>query len=548
MGQSLTCSGAPAIDGEPGKNSINNIILLSDSYKVSHWRQYPPGTTNVYSYFESRGCVVSAWTEVCFFGLQYFLKEYLEGVVVTQGKIEAAHELCQHHFGAEFVMKGLTNPGNFNRKGWEYILAKHGGRLPVKIKAVPEGMVVPCKTVLMTIENTDPQCYWLTNYLETLLVQVWYPMTVATQSREQKKTIMKYLKLTGTDVTLSPAIVGFALNDFGFRGVSSCESAMLGGAAHLVNFIGSDTIAAQHMAIKYYRAGPGEGFFESPSFSIPASEHSTITSWGKDREVDAMRNMLEQYPEGFVACVSDSFDIYNACENYWGTQLKELIEKRPPPAGRLVVRPDSGEPTEVVPKCLEILLRKFGCTTTPTGHRVLPNYIRMIQGDGVNYESIEAILDTLHKQKIAAENLVFGSGGALLQRLDRDTFKCAFKCSEITINGKSSGVFKDPATDLGKISKQGRLTLQYAKDTNFSPQDLYKSSKECGVSGGKGHIHKHEADGKEFVTVAEGKGDPNKDLLVEVFRDGKIIKEWTFNEIRKRADLPDGPFQNAANY
>jgi nicotinamide phosphoribosyltransferase len=549
MGQS--CSGN-TVDGDSKGDSVNNIILLTDSYKISHWKQYPQGTTNVYSYFESRGCVIPAWKEVVFFGLQYFMKEYLEGVVVTQGKIEAAYDMLQHHFGAEFLAKGLTNPGNFNRTGWEYILKKHGGRLPIAIKAVPEGMVVPCKTVLMTVENTDPECYWLSNYLETLLVQVWYPMTVASQSREQKRICIEYLKKTGCDMTsanpgYNAGTVGFMLNDFGFRGVSSCESAMIGGAAHLVNFIGSDNMAAIHMCNKYYGAGPGKGFHEGPSFSIPASEHSTITSWGKDREVEAMRNMLEQYPEGLVACVSDSFDIYKACEQYWGTELKELIEKRPGPAGRLVVRPDSGEPTEVVPKCLEILISKFGCSTTSTGHRLLPNYIRMIQGDGVNYETIRAILEIMHQKKLATENLVFGSGGALLQRLDRDTFKCAFKCSEITVNGKSNPVFKDPATDPGKASKQGRLTLQRAIDTVVSAADTYKSSKESGVAGGKGHIHRYETN-SEYVTVAEGKGDKSKDLLVEVFRDGRIIKEWSFNEVRTRADLPQGPFAGAKPY
>jgi nicotinamide phosphoribosyltransferase len=542
------CSGASNVAEDASASSVNNIILLTDSYKISHYKQYPPGTTNVYSYFESRGCVVKEWKEVVFFGLQYFLKEYLAGQVVTQGKIDTAYHMLKHHFGAEFLAPGLMNPTNFNKEGWEHILNAHGGKLPVVIKAVPEGMVVPCKTVLMTVENTDPKCYWLSNYLETLLVQIWYPMSVATQSREQKKTCMEYLKKTGTDLSTGPATVGFMLNDFGFRGVSSTESAMLGGAAHLVNFIGSDNMAAIHFAEKYYNAGPGKGFFECPAFSIPASEHSTITSWGKDKECDAMRNMLEMYPVGLVACVSDSFDIYKACEDYWGTQLKELIEKRDPATGgRLVVRPDSGDPLEVLPKCLEILMSKFGFSTTSTGHRLLPFHIRMIQGDGVNYESIKAILETLHQKKLATENLVFGSGGALLQRLDRDTFKCAFKCSEITVNGKANPVFKDPSTDAGKASKQGRLTLQKASETTFSASDYYKGSKESGVAGGTGHIHRYEPT-SEYVTIAEGKGDKAKDLLVEVFRDGKVLKEWTFNEIRLRADLPSGCFQGAKNY
>mmetsp|Transcript_57973 Transcript_57973/g.101581 ORF Transcript_57973/g.101581 Transcript_57973/m.101581 type:complete len:659 (+) Transcript_57973:82-2058(+) len=528
---------APAA-ASSGRASVNNIILLTDSYKISHWKQYPPGTEYVYSYFESRGCVVKEWEEVTFFGLQYFIKEYLVGQVVTQEKIEEAAELSCHHFGAEFVAPGLTNPGNFNRAGWEYILQRHGGRLPISIKAVPEGTTVPLKSVLLTVENTDPKCYWLTNYLETLLVQVWYPMSVCTQSRMQKKSIMQYYELTGCPYGKPPGGVCFNLHDFGFRGVSSVESSMTGGAGHLVNFLGTDTMAAMHCAIKYYGAGKGS-FFECPGFSIPASEHSTITSWGPEHEVDAMRNMLTQYPEGVVACVSDSFDLFNACENYWGGALKEMIESRPPPAGRLVVRPDSGEPTEIVPAVVETLMGKFGYSTTSTGHKLLPPYVRVIQGDGVSHITIPKILQACADRGLAADNLVFGSGGALLQRLDRDTFKCAFKCSEIVVNGEARPVFKDPITDPGKASKKGRLTLQLASETPMTQEELYKGSAETNTLGGIGCYHWN---GGDYVTVAEGMGDPAKDLLVEVFRDGQLLKEWTFDEIRLRADLPGGPF------
>jgi len=517
---------------------MNNIILMTDSYKISHWKQYPPNTEYVYSYFESRGCVVKEWSEVTFFGLQYFLKEYMVGQVVSREKIEEAFDVCQHHFGGEFIAPGLTNPGNFFRDGWEYILSKHGGRLPVKIKAVPEGMSVPLKTVLMTVENTDPKCYWLTNYLETLLVQVWYPMTVCSQSREQKKSIIEWYKKTGCDLGKAPGGVCFSLNDFGFRGVSSVESAMTGGAAHLVNFIGSDNMQAMMFCKRYYAANAGS-IFECPAFSIPASEHSTITSWGKDREKDAMKNMLESYPDGLVACVSDSFDIFNACENIWGTELKSMIENRPAATGgRLVVRPDSGVPEEIVLKVLQILIKKFGSTKTPTGHDLLPPYIRVIQGDGVDYETIPKILKILSHHKIAADNVCFGSGGALLQKVHRDTFKCAFKCSEITIAGKSSAVFKDPITDPGKISKKGRLTLQKVSDTPIPSSDEYVSSKDSKIPGGKGAYHKYG----DYVTVSEGKGDAKKDILVDVFANGELLKDWTFDEVRLKADLVGGPF------
>ena len=204
----------------------NNIILLTDSYKVGHHQQYPKGTTNVYSYFESRG---GLFPETVFFGLQYFLQTYLS-TPVTKEMIDEAEEFYAAHFG---------NKELFNRAGWDYILQKYDGKLPVRIKAVPEGTVVNTSNVLMTVESTDPQCYWLTNYLETLLSQVWYPTTVATLSREMKKLITRFLEKTG-----DPNLITFKLHDFGFRGVSSVESAGLGGCAHLVNFMGTDTVAA----------------------------------------------------------------------------------------------------------------------------------------------------------------------------------------------------------------------------------------------------------------------------------------------------------------
>jgi len=238
----------------------SNIILQTDSYKVSHYLQYPPGTQHVYSYFESRG---GAFPEIVFFGLQYFLKRYLEGPVVTAAHIAAAEELLSSHLAADSL---------FNRAGWEHILKQHGGHLPVKIRAIPEGTVVPTGNVLMTIENTDPACYWLTNYLETLLVQVWYPTTVATQSRSMKQVLNASLQRTG-----DPSLIDFKLHDFGFRGVSSVESAGIGAAAHLVNFRGTDTLAGIVLARHYYEE-------EMAGYSIPAAEHSTITSWGREHE------------------------------------------------------------------------------------------------------------------------------------------------------------------------------------------------------------------------------------------------------------------------
>eukprot|EP00932_Pfiesteria_piscicida_P019186 SRR837773.6015.p2 GENE.SRR837773.6015~~SRR837773.6015.p2 ORF type:complete len:262 (+),score=121.10 SRR837773.6015:1023-1808(+) len=259
--------------------------------------------------------------------------------------------------------------------------------------------------------------------------------------------------------------------------------------------MGTDTMAAL-MCIKEYYASDVAGF------SIPASEHSTMTSWGKEKEVEAMRNMLTQYPKGIVACVSDSYDIYKACSDYWGGELKSLIEKRD---GFLVVRPDSGELPKIVLDVLDRLAEKFGTSKTSTGHKLLPPCIRVIQGDGIDINSLDMILKSMKDAGWAADNLAFGSGGALLQKLHRDTQKCAFKCSYAMVNGQGVDVVKDPITDPGKKSKKGRLTLECENGT--------------------------------WTTVTEGKGDPAKDKMQLVFKDGVLLVEDKFPTIRERSNI-----------
>lgn len=456
---------------------MNNLILLTDSYKTSHYKQYPPGTEKVYSYFESRG---GNWQEIVFFGLQYYLKKYLEGVRVTSDVILEARDVLIPHIG------------QFNYEGWYHILDKHQGKLPVSIKAVPEGIVVPVHNALMTIENTDPKCYWLPNYLETLLVQTWYGCTVATQSREMKKILLRYLELTGT-----PADVDFKLHDFGFRGVSSVESAGVGGVAHLINFKGTDTLAGIMLARKYYGA-------DMPGYSIPAAEHSTVTSWGREYETEAYLNMLEQYPTGLVAVVSDSWNVYRACRNVWGEELKERVLNR---NGTVVIRPDSGEPIETVRQVLYILDEMFGMVKNSKGFKVLPQQLRIIQGDGIDIKMMSNILEEMRICGYSADNISFGSGGGLLQKLNRDTCKFAFKCSSVTVNGVERDVWKEPVGDSGKNSKRGKLALVRTCEGIKTVQE------------------------KDLGDIKL----PNE--LVEVFRDGKTLKEYSFDEVRERAKL-----------
>ena len=383
----------------------------------------------------------------------------------------------------------MGNSDHFNVAGWQHILDNHGGKLPVKIKAVPEGTVVPVGNVLMTIEVTDPKCFWLTNYLETMLVEVWYPTTVATISYNAKKILNNALIKSG-----DPSGLDFKFHDFGYRGVSSQESAALGGAAHLINFKGTDTLAAIMMLKEYYDE-PCAGF------SIPASEHSTITSWGKEGEGAAFKNMLEQYSTGLVACVSDSYNIWDACSKLWGTDLKEKILERD---GTLVVRPDSGDPKVVDLHVLELLGESFGFTVNEKGYRVLDPHVRVMQGDGINLKSLKEIIVHLTNNKWSIDNIAFGCGGGLLQKLDRDTQKFAFKASSITVDGEERDVYKDPVTDPGKRSKRGRLILATIGD--------------------------------QIVTL-NAKDNYGNDMLQEVFCDGEVKVSYSLEEIRGRASL-----------
>jgi len=459
------------------RSAARNLILQTDSYKFTHWKQYPPSTEFVYSYLESRG---GMFAQTLFFGLQYYLKEYLHGQVVTEQDVAEAQSFVDQHLG----------PGLFNREGWLHIVSKHGGQLPVEIKAVEEGSIVDVQNVLMTIENTDPACWWLPNYLETLLLKVWYPITVATLSRAIRRVFLAALERSG-----DPALIDFKLHDFGYRGVSSEETAGIGAAAHLINFKGTDTVAGIRLLQKYYESAEMEGF------SIPAAEHSTITAWGRENEVNAYDNMLSQFPQGLVAVVSDSYNVYEACEKLWGQVLREKVLGR---QGTLVVRPDSGTPREVVLKVLEILAEKFGHETNSKGYRVLNPKVRVIQGDGVNYWTIQDTLTAMNRAGWSADNITFGMGGALLQQLNRDTQKFAFKCSNVTVAGEDRDVFKDPVEGHDKASKRGRLALHFRNGA--------------------------------WSTERTRRGAEDKENhLRSVFRNGELLLTQTVAQVRQRA-------------
>ena len=453
-----------------------NIILKSDSYKFSHYLQYPENTTSSFFYIESRGGLNP---KTLFFGLQYYIKEYLLAPI-TQENIDEAEVFASKH--------GVP----FNKDGWQYILDQHEGYLPLRIRAVPEGTMVNNHNVLVTIESTDPKTYWLPSYMETLLMKVWYPITVATRSKYLRNMI--YSALVKSSDT--PESIDFKLASFGYRGVSSEESAAIGGAAELISFKGSDTVAGVLCANDYYNC-------DMSGFSLPASEHSTITSYGKENECEAYRNMLNHFakPGKIMACVSDSYDLFNAIENYWGKELKEQVINS---GATIVIRPDSGEPVEIVLKTVQLLDKCYGSTINSKGYKLL-NYVRVIQGDGINEDSIPLILNILLDNGYSTENLALGMGSGMIQELRRDTYKFAMKNSSITVNGIERDVFKDPITDHGKKSKAGRLDL-------IIDNGEYKTVKLIG-----------------------GAISDSKSVMRVVYENGKLIVDDNLDTIRTRA-------------
>lgn len=460
-----------------------NIALMADAYKYSHHLQTPPGTRFITSYIEARGLsnLFPQNTEVLYTGLDIFIQTFLKKKL-TKADVKKASK----------IIKAMGLP--FNDEGFNRIVDVHGGKWPVMIEALPEGIVLKPGIPLVQVTNTDPEMAWATSFIETMLLRaIWYPTTIATLSREVKKIIKRYLEKTADDLSGLP----FKLHDFGARGAGSHESAAIGGYGHLINFMGTDTVEAVELIHDLYRR-----FIAG--FSIPAAEHSTVTSWPEERQ--SFKNMLDKFGAGVVAVVSDSYDIYAACEHLWGEEFKDQIINM---GGTLVVRPDSGDPVEVTLKVIEILGKQFGYEVNSKGYKVLPKYIRMIQGDGVNLQSIEAILANFEAHGWSADNIAFGMGGALLQKVNRDDLKFAMKANEIDIDGVTHDVFKDPITDKGKTSKKGAQLVIRLDDGN-----VFAVPK------------------KTYGNYAFG-----EKLLTKRYEDGVIYNRPTFKEIRARAEL-----------
>jgi len=387
-----------------------NFILLTDSYKLTHHSMYPVDVTKVHSYLEARPG--EGYQAVQWFGLQAILKKYFEGPVVESWMIDEAEALCQQHFSRPL----------FNRKGWERIVKVHGGRLPLRINSAREGAIFPRGTVLMSIENTDPSLPWLTNAVESLLLHVWYPTTVATVGHDMKAFFKAHVP---------DGLHDFMLHDFGFRGVSSVESAEMGGMAHLVNFKGTDTLPAMQAAQRYYGAS-----LEGLAFSVAASEHSIMTQEGQAGEEGLIRRLIAEHPGQILSLVADSYNYYDFVKKV--VKNADLAKQF---GTTVVIRPDSPTPAHPEPSAL------VAWTLENSSNNVL-------WGDGIGPEGIKDIV--LAQPPEQRKRLIFGMGGGLLQKVNRDTLRFAIKCSAVERDGQWQNVQKNPL-DQTKKSKAGRV-------------------------------------------------------------------------------------------
>ncbi len=454
-----------------------NLIVNVDNYKITHHRMFPEGMEYVSSYIESRG---GQFPATLFVGLQAFLGEYLTQPLTVDDVREA-----------EEVHRAMQVP--FERQVWLDLVNDHDGRLPVEIEAVPEGTVVPTRNVLVQVVNTDPKYWWLTSFIETALLRaVWYPTSVGTLSWVIKQRLREAFDRTSD----CPEILRMYLHDYGARGVSSFESGALGGLGHLVNFDQSSTVPAYLYARQWYNAS-------APTGSSSFQEHSSTIAFGPEGEADAFRKVLSDPTFHLAGLLIDTWDTEHAVRTILGKELHDEVANYP---GLVAVRGDSGDPVQVASDMVEWLMEDFGSTINSKGFRLLPPNIRVVYGDGLTITTHGELYAELERRGLAADNVLCGMGGGLLQRVNRDTCNFGMKASAIRVNGEWRDVQKLPKDSVMKRSKAGRLALQYT--------------------------------GGDYRTVLRDSIPPEENVLVPVFRDGKLLRMWDFEELKERSERP----------
>ncbi|MGL4394027.1 MAG: nicotinate phosphoribosyltransferase [Brevinema sp.] len=430
-----------------------NILtsFATDAYKAAHFIQLPPKAEKAHFYIAPRKALREDQQDFVIFGIRYFIERYLLEPI-THTDIEECEKIWDH-----FNIGDTRYP--FPKAGFQKIVDHYKGLLPITIVGVKEGQILnQYNTPVFIISVTDPDLVWLPGFIETALQRgIWYPSTVATISYTVKKRLHHaYVKSVDES---NYFLINTTLHDFGARGASSGESAALGGLANLLNFRGTDTMEAVLLGHHLYKTPISE-----LACSIIASEHSTVTSWGADHHgerasLEHLINVIKEHNYKIFSFVSDSYNFYNMVDHIWGDPMviKTILDADITP----VVRPDSGDPNEVVLYALESLSKTWGYTLNSKGFKVL-NKIRIIQGDGMSIDKIQSLIDTIIDNGYSIENVSFGMGGALLQKLDRDSMSWSMKMYKIKIDGEWRDVRKTPTTQSSKES--------------FNPQNIVDDS------------------------------------------------------------------------
>ncbi len=487
-----------------------NPLTAIDFYKADHRNQYPRGTNEVYANFTPRSSTHARVlhdydNKVVMFGLQYFIKDFLIDVW-NDNFFNLPKDQVVNAYKRR--MDNALGPDAF---ALDHIEALHDlGYLPLRIKALPEGARVPIGVPALTVVNTNPDFFWLTNYIESVIsCYLWKPMTSATTAFEYKRLLTQYAVKTGSPLDF----VQFQAHDFSFRGLSGIQDSLLSGAAHLTSFWGTDTVPAIDMVEEYYGANAGQ---EPVGFSVPATEHSVMCMGMQNGELDTFRRLInETYPKGIVSIVSDTWDFWQVITSYLDTLKDDIMARE----GKVVIRPDSGDPVKIVcgdpdaakdsPEykgAVECLWDIFGGTITQTGYKMLDDHIGLIYGDSISLERANAILEQLEAKGFASGNVVFGIGSFTYQYVTRDSFGFAMKATSGVVNGERRDIFKDPKTDDG----------------------IKKSA--------KGLLRVEEENGSYVLYDQQSEEQEKQGAFEIIFEDGNLIKDQSLADIRKKLD------------
>lgn len=479
-----------------------NPLLYTDGYKVDHRRQYPANTSLVYSNWTPRKSRIAGINQVVFFGLQYFIKKYILEDFQRNFFDQPKEEIV-----AQYARR-INNYLGPNAVGTQHIADLHDlGYIPMVIKALPEGVQVPIRVPMFTMYNTKAEFFWLTNYFETLLsATIWMPCNSATLAKKYRQILDQYAQETASDLSF----VDWQGHDFSMRGMAGLEAAVISSAGHLLSFAGTDTIPSIDFMEQYYNANSDQ---ELIGGSVAATEHSVMCMGTNSGELETFKRLItEVYPNGIVSIVSDTWDLWKVLTEYLPALKNEIVARE----GKVVIRPDSGDPVDIIcgnpngktsieqKGVIESLWETFGGTVNAKGFKELDAHIGAIYGDSITLERATQICERLKQKGFASTNVVLGIGSFTYQYNTRDTFGFAMKATYGEVDGIGREIFKDPITDDGtKKSAKGLIKVEQKEGSYVLVDQVSWEEEQQGE-------------------------------MKEVFRDGRLLIDWTLQEIRQR--------------